>query len=71
MLTWAYNRGVTLRLTEPGKPNQHAYIESFNGPFRDECLNEHWFTSVPHRRASSRRGDASTTSNDRRRRWAG
>ena len=30
------------------KPNQNAYIESFNGRFRDECLNEHWFTSVPH-----------------------
>jgi transposase InsO family protein len=48
MLTWAYDRGVTLRLIEPGKPNQNAYIESFNGRFRDECLNEHWFTSVPH-----------------------
>ncbi len=48
MLTWAHERGVTLRLIEPGKPNQNAYIESFNGRFRDECLNEHWFTSVPH-----------------------
>lgn len=47
MLTWAYDRGVALRLIEPGKPNQNAYIESFNGRFRDECLNEHWFTSVP------------------------
>lgn len=46
MLTWAHERGVTLRLIEPGKPNQNAYIESFNGRFRDECLNEHWFTSV-------------------------
>lgn len=46
MLTWAHDRGVTLRLIEPGKPNQNAYIESFNGRFRDECLNEHWFTSV-------------------------
>lgn len=48
MLTWAHARGVTLRLIEPGKPNQNAYIESFNGRLRDECLNEHWFTSVPH-----------------------
>jgi transposase InsO family protein len=48
MLTWAHDRGVTLRLIEPGKPTQNAYIESFNGRFRDECLNEHWFTSVPH-----------------------
>jgi transposase InsO family protein len=48
MLTWAHDRGVTLRLIEPGKPNQNAYVESFNGRFRDECLNEHWFTSLPH-----------------------
>ena len=48
MLTWAHARGVTLRLIEPGKPNQNAYIESFNGRLRDECLNEHWFTSVAH-----------------------
>lgn len=48
VLTWAHERGVTLRLIEPGKPNQNAYIESFNGRFRDECLNEHWFTSLPH-----------------------
>jgi transposase InsO family protein len=51
MLTWAHERGVTLRLIEPGKPNQNAYIESFNGRLRDECLNEHWFTSVPHAQA--------------------
>ena len=44
-------RGVTLRLIEPGKPNQNAYIESFNGRFRDECLNEHWFTSLAHAQA--------------------
>jgi len=39
---------VQLFLIEPGKPNQNAYIESFNGRFRDECLNEHWFTSLRH-----------------------
>ncbi len=48
MLTWAHARGVQLFLIEPGKPNQNAYIESFNGRFRDECLNEHWFTSLRH-----------------------
>lgn len=48
MLTWAHLRGVKLFLIEPGKPNQNAYIESFNGRFRDECLNEHWFTSLSH-----------------------
>ena len=46
MLTWAHERGVELFLIEPGKPNQNAYIESFNGRLRDECLNEHWFTSL-------------------------
>jgi hypothetical protein len=51
MLTWAHARGVTLRLSEPGKPTQDAYIESFNGRCRDECLNEHWFTSVAHAQA--------------------
>jgi putative transposase len=48
MLTWAHQHGVTLRLIEPGKPNQNAFIESFNGRFRDECLNEHWFLSLEH-----------------------
>ena len=51
MLTWAHRNGVTLRLIEPGKPNQNAYVESFNGRLRDECLNEHWFTSLAHARA--------------------
>ena len=50
MQTWAHARGVQLFLIEPGKPNQNAYIESFNGRFRDECLNEHWFTSLQHAR---------------------
>jgi transposase InsO family protein len=43
-----------LFLIEPGKPNQNAYIESFNGRFREECLNEHWFTSSA--RPCDRRG---------------
>jgi len=51
MLTWAHRNGIALRLIEPGKPNQNAYVESFNGRFRDECLNEHWFMSLAHARA--------------------
>lgn len=51
MLTWAHQQGVQLRLIEPGKPNQNAYIESFNGRFRDECLNEHWFLNLAHAQA--------------------
>ena len=50
MLTWAHTPGLTLRLIGPGKPNQNVYIESFNGRFRDECLNEHWFTTLAHAR---------------------
>ncbi|GAP66862.1 transposase [Mizugakiibacter sediminis] len=55
MVTWAHERGVQLRLIEPGKPNQNAYIESFNGRLRDECLNEHWFPSLLHARAEIER----------------
>ena len=51
MLEWAHRKGVLLRLIEPGKPNQNAYVESFNGRFRDECLNEHWFPNLLHARA--------------------
>lgn len=50
MLNWAHRRGIALRLIEPGKPNQNAYVESFNGRLRDECLNEHWFVSLNHAR---------------------
>ena len=50
MLNWAHRNTVALRLIEPGKPNQNAYVESFNGRLRDECLNEHWFTSLAHAR---------------------
>jgi len=48
---WAYTHGVDLAFIEPGKPQQNAFIESFNGKFRDECLNEHWFVSVGDARA--------------------
>jgi putative transposase len=47
---WAYQHSVQLKLIQPGKPTQNAYIESFNGKFRDECLNEHWFQSLAHAR---------------------
>lgn len=50
MLNWCHAHGVKPRLIEPGKPNQNAYIESFNGRFRDECLNENWFLNLHHAR---------------------
>ena len=42
---WAYQRGVVLDFSRPGKPTDNAFIESFNGKFRAECLNAHWFMS--------------------------
>ncbi len=43
---WAHRHGVHVRFIEPGQPVQNAYAESFNGRFRDECLNQEWFTSI-------------------------
>ena len=43
---WAYENRVALAFSRPGKPTDNAFIESFNGSFRDECLNVHWFLSI-------------------------
>jgi putative transposase len=43
---WAYQRGVKLHFIRPGKPVENAYVESFNGKLRNECLNENWFLSL-------------------------
>jgi len=43
---WAYRRGVKLNFITPGKPVENAYIESFNGRLRDECLNGNWFPTL-------------------------
>jgi len=43
---WADDNGVQLYFIDPGKPTQNAYIESFNGRFREECLNLNWFTTL-------------------------
>jgi putative transposase len=43
---WAYSQKVELSFIRPGKPMENGYIESFNGKFRDECLNSHWFMSM-------------------------
>jgi putative transposase len=47
---WAFEHGVELNFIEPGKPTQNAHIESFNGKFRDEGLNENWFLSLQEAR---------------------
>jgi putative transposase len=46
LAAWSEERGVRLEFIQPGKPVQNAYIESFNGRLRDECLNANWFTSL-------------------------
>lgn len=43
---WAYENGVTLDFSRPGKPTDNAFVESFNGSLRDECLNTNWFQSL-------------------------
>jgi len=47
---WAYQTGVKLHFIEPGKPMQNGFVEGFNSTFRDQCLNEHWFTSIAEAR---------------------
>jgi putative transposase len=47
---WAHERGVRLFFIDPGKPMQNGSIESFNGRFREECLDQCWFTSLPEAR---------------------
>jgi putative transposase len=47
---WAYQNGVQLEFSRPGKPTDNAFAESFNGRFRDECLNLHWFASLEEAR---------------------
>jgi putative transposase len=46
LAAWSGERGVRLEFIQPGKPVQNAYVESFNGRLRDECLNANWFTSL-------------------------
>ena len=43
---WAYQNGIRLHFIQPGKPVQNAFVESFNGRVREECLNESWFTNL-------------------------
>lgn len=47
---WSFENEVQLAFIRPGKPVENAYVESFNGKFRDECLNEHWFVTMAQAR---------------------
>ena len=60
---WAFDNNVKLHFIQPGKPTQNAYIESFNGKFRDECLNEHVFVGLhdAQRKIEAWRLDYNTT----------
>lgn len=51
-MAWATNHGIQHILIQPGRPMQNGYIESFNGKFRDECLNEQWFSSLLQARST-------------------
>jgi putative transposase len=48
---WAYQNDVIIDFSRPGKPTDNAFIESFNGKFRAECLNAHWFMSLDDARS--------------------
>lgn len=50
MFFWSKENNVKLAFIQPGKPTQNAFVESFNGKFRNECLNQHWFRSIEEAR---------------------
>ena len=50
MFHWAQEHGVRLCFIEPGKPTQNAFVESFNGKFRENCLDQHWFRDLAEAR---------------------
>lgn len=50
MFFWSKQTGVSLGFIQPGKPTQNAFVESLNGKFRNECLNQHWFRTLDEAR---------------------
>ena len=56
MAAWCEQHNILLRFIDPGKPMQNGYVESFNGRFRDECLNANWFLSLARARATIESG---------------
>ena len=65
ILTWAKDNNVEWHYIDPGKPQQNAFIESFNGSLRDECLNEELFDNLAEARRCSLFGATITTTSDR------
>jgi putative transposase len=47
---WVYHHQIRLDFSRPGKPTDNAYIETFNGSLRDDCLNLHWFDTLTEAR---------------------
>ena len=58
---WAYEQGLHWHTIQPGRPMENGYVESFNGRFRDECLNENWFTSLADAREKIAQWKQTTT----------
>ena len=52
MFFWSKRSGVKLHFIQPGKPTQNAFVESFNGKFREYCLDLHWFSSIHDARST-------------------
>jgi len=52
LFLWSRESGVKLHFIQPGKPVQNAFVESFNGKFRDNCLNQHWFRDMADARST-------------------
>ena len=61
VLRWAADHEIEWHYIAPGKPTQNAFVESFNGRMRDECLNEHVFTSLADARRIVEPGASTTT----------
>jgi len=51
MFFWAKRHEIKLHFIQPGKPTQNAFVESFNGKFRDGCLNQQWFRNIDDARS--------------------
>lgn len=71
ILRWSKERRVEWHYTAPGKPTQNAFVESFNGKLRDECLNETLFSRWPMHGQNWPTGSMTTTASGRTRNWAG
>lgn len=70
ILKWCQETHVEWHYIAPGKPMQNGFVESFNGSFRDECLNETLFSSLAQARAAITHGRRITTGTDRTLHWA-